>query len=493
MTAPRHHTPRSDLPTHGWRAAKVAAAVGRPFMPWQRAAADVALEYDPDTGLYRYGVVVITVPRQAGKTDLEGSIATQHCLWTKRQFVRITMQDGKTADEWMREQHFPSLESTPIFKGRYRESRRAGAHGPHWIRTRSSFTTFPPKKGALDSKQSDKILVDEAWAHEEEEGRVLRQSIRPTMNTRRNAQLFVVSTLGTALSAYLDDYIARGKASLGDPNTRVAFIDYGLPDGADAEDLDVIAAHHPAYGHTLTMASLRDAMDDFRHPDTGVLDLAGWARMYGNRGSSVRELIFPDSVWTDAARIPVAVPDRVGLGLDVSPDGKHAAVAAGWRGTDPKSSEDDHGFVEILHTGDVDRALPALVARIATARRAPLYVDRQAQAALEVTDAFARLPEHERPEVVFLNRAQYGSSCVTLQRGIFNGTVHHFNDPDLDAAVQVAGKRDLEEGGIAWTRRGAAGSIAPLVAGTIALRGAELLEPVLAKPHIRGTRRAARV
>ena len=45
MSAPfRNHTPRSDWPTHGWRLAKVAAAKGRPFMPWQRLAADVAHE-----------------------------------------------------------------------------------------------------------------------------------------------------------------------------------------------------------------------------------------------------------------------------------------------------------------------------------------------------------------------------------------------------------------------------------------------------------------
>jgi hypothetical protein len=445
-------------------------------MPWQRDAVDVALEYDPDTGLYRYGIVVVLVPRQAGKTDLEGSVADQHCIWNRRQFVRITMQDGKTADEWMREQHFPSLEESPILRGRYKESRRAGAHGPHWIKSRSSFTTFPPVEKALHSKQSDKVFVDEAWAHSAEVGRNLKQAIRPTMNTRPNSQLWVVSTHGTDKSEYLDEYAARGLASLGDPNSRVCLIDYGIPDDADAEDLDVIAAHHPAVGYTITRDSLADSYEEFRHPETGIVDVAGWARAYGNRKSSVRELIFPGSVWTEAARPRQPVPDRAGLGFDVSPDGRHYSLAAGWH-------TGDHGYVEILDAGEVHRELPAQVAAIARARRTPLTVDRQAAAALEVTDAFARLPEDKRPEVKFLSLAQYGSACVTFSRGIFNDTVHHANDDALDAAVQAAGKRDLPEGGFGWTRKGT-GNISPLVAATVALKADDMLPAPAPRPRI---------
>lgn len=475
----RNITKRSDWPTHGWRAAKVAAAKGRPFMPWQREAVDVALEYNPASGFYRYGTVVVSVQRQSGKTDLEGSVADQHCLWNRNQFVRITMQDGKTADEWMREQHFPSLEDSGLLAGRYAESRRAGAHGVRWTHSRSSFTTFPPIRKALHSKQTDKAFIDEAWALDAETGRDVKQGLRPTMATRYRrppgAQLWVVSTRGDNRSTFLDEYIARGLASLDDPNSRTCFIDYGLPEGADAEDLAVIAEHHPAFGHTLTMPALIDAQEEFRDAETGVLDLAAWARAYGNVGSDVREFIFPASVWTDAGRPRQTVPSRAGIALDVSPDGKHAAVGAGWY-------DGDQGYVELLHAGPVTRDLPELVAAIAKARGVPLFADRQAAAALEVTDAFAQLDALKRPEVKFLNLAQYGSACVTFSRGIFNDTIHHPNDDDLDDAVKVAGKRSLTEGGFGWTRKGAAGSIAPLVAVTVALRGFELLPAPLAKP-----------
>ena len=95
---PRHHTPRSDLPTRGHGVAAIARAKGRPFMPWQQLAADVSHEFDPATGLYRYGIVVVSVPRQSGKTKLEGDVADHRCLTKPRARVWVTMQNGKTDD-----------------------------------------------------------------------------------------------------------------------------------------------------------------------------------------------------------------------------------------------------------------------------------------------------------------------------------------------------------------------------------------------------------
>lgn len=480
--APRAHTPRSDLPTYGHRVAKVARAKGRPLMPWQQLAADVALEYRPETGFLRYPVVVVTVPRQSGKTDLEGSVADARCLWHKGQRVRITMQDGKTADEWMREQHFESLAATR-FAGRYTTSKRAGMHGITWHHTRSTFNTFPPIRTALHSKQTDLGLVDEAWAHDAEAGRAIKQALGPTMATRDQhppgPQLWVVSTEGDDTSEYLAEYIARGEVSLGDPDTEVCFIDYGIPEDADPEDLAVIAAHHPAVGNTITLRTLQLERENFRDPRTGVLDVAGYARAYGNRRSTVRVYVFPDGVWSAAGKPRQSVPDRAGLALDVTPDGARFALGAGWR------DADDKGFVELIEAGPQRRDTFRLVAKAARSRNVPLHVDRQAQAALEVVDRFAELAERDRPEVEFLNTAQYGSACVAFHRGIFNRTIHHPNDPDLDAAVKVASQRNLPEGGWAWGRKGSAGSICELVSVTIALRAFDLLPAPATKPFIR--------
>lgn len=482
---PRHHTPRNpDRPTRGPAVDKIARAKGARLMPWQARAVDVALELDepsvPPTGgparrPYHYGIVVVTVPRQAGKTFLESNVADHRCLTVPRGRVWVTMQNGKTADEWMREEHFDSLASARAFgvpgspACHYRLSKRAGSVGVKWPALGSTFTTFAPKRDALHSKQSDLVLVDEAWAHNAETGADLRQAIRPTMNTRHGPQLWIVSTLGDDSSAYLDEYVDLGRSALADPAARVCFIDYGICDDADPDDLDQVAAAHPAYGHTLTWQALQDARLEFAD------DPNGWARAYGNRATRTRSAAIPPALWAAAGLPRPDVPDRAGLAVDATPLGDQVALGAGWR------DAEGHGWVEPILSGPPTRETPEQIAHLARTRSGGrLVADRASIGALDVLDAVAR--HHPDVTVDYLTMHEYASSCGTFERGILEGTVHHTNDPGLDAAVEVATKRPAGDGAFMWGRKDAAGSIADLVACTIALRANDTAPAPKRKP-----------
>lgn len=463
---PRHHTPRNpDRPTRGAAVATIARAKRRPLLPWQARAADVALEVDPATGLYAFGIVVVSVQRQAGKTKLESDLADHRCLTVPRARVWITMQNGKTVDEWMREEHFANLrDAAAVFgtpgrtRARYSLSKRAGSVGVKWPKLGSTFTTFPPNRDGLHSKQSDLVFVDEAWAHSAEVGADLRQAIRPTMNSRPGAQLWVVSTEGDDSSAYFDHYVQLARKSLGNPAARVCFVDYGIPDDADAEDLDTIAKYHPAYGHTLTRQALVDARDEFED------DPAGWARAYGNRRSRSRTAVFPPGVWAAAGRPLPEVPELAGIGIDATPAGDRYALAAGWYA-------DTGGHVELLDVGEPTRETPKIAGAVIMAHGGKLTVDRAALGALDLVDAIVR--EFPRIEVDYLSTAEYASACSVFRRGIMSDEVHHHNDADMDGAVEVATLRDIGDGATGWGRKGSTGSIAELVAATCALRGAD--------------------
>lgn len=492
---PRHHTPRSDLPTRGGQVAAIARTKGRPLMPWQQRAVDVALEYDPETGLNRYGTVVLTVQRQAGKTTLVGGLADRACLSRPGGRAWITMQNGKTADGWMRNEHLPSLlpfgdpEANPR-RSAYKRSLRAGEIGPVWKTLHSTFFTFPPKRDALHSKQADLVIVSEAWAIDPDTGAAIRQAARPTMATRRNAQLVVESTRGDDASLWFDGYYDLGVASLTNPSSRVCFIDYGIDDDADPEDLEAIAAAHPAYGLTVTHQALVDAREEFRASPTGD-DVAGWARAYGNRASRTRETAIPAAVWSAAGRSGQPLPDRAGLAFDVTPGLERAALSAGWRAPLDLPAQDitaGDALVELLHVGPSTREFPELVASVARARGVPVIADRGSVGALEVMDALAR--NHEDVEQRITGMAEYAAACVGFERGIVDGTVHHFHDRDLDDAVAVATKRPLGDGAFGWGRKGAAGSIAELVAATLSVRAFDTLPAPLAKPvAVAGRRR----
>ena len=475
MALPRLHTQRSDRPTKGGQVAKIAQAKRAPLMPWQRDAVDVALEVDPDTGLYHYGIVVVTVPRQAGKTKLESDVADHRCLTVPRARVWITMQNGKTVDEWMREEHFASLAAAPVFgvpgsaSCRYSLSKRAGSVGVKWPARGSTFTTFPPTREALHSKQSDLVLVDEAWAHGTETGADLRQAIRPTMATRPGSQLWIVSTEGDDSSTYLEDYLVKARTTIGQPGINVALIDYGIPDDADPEDLDVIADWHPAYGHTLSRAALEAARVDFGD------DSAGWARAYGNRRTRTRDSAFPPGLWAAAGTPRVALPDRAGIALDATPDGARFALGAQW------ARPDGHRLAEVIEAGDPARDTPAFIAQVVRRHgEGRLIVDRGSVGAVELVDAVAR---HDPAlEVEYTTATQYAAACGSFYRGIIDATTHHFNDPDLDSAAEVAVKRDAGDGGFVWGRKHAAGSVAELVAVTLAGRALDTLPAPLRRP-----------
>src|SRR5881392_3395290 len=98
---------RPERASFGGELARIAAALGQPFMPWQRDIADVGCEIDTATGLPAYRKVLATVPRQQGKTTLYLSWQINRCVsprWVQPQRSAFTAQSGKDArDKWMDE------------------------------------------------------------------------------------------------------------------------------------------------------------------------------------------------------------------------------------------------------------------------------------------------------------------------------------------------------------------------------------------------------
>src|SRR5664280_3687122 len=70
---PRFATPRTpSRPTKGHEAAAIAKAMGHELLPWQQQVLDVGLEMELVDGIWlpAYREIVVTVPRQCGKTLL---------------------------------------------------------------------------------------------------------------------------------------------------------------------------------------------------------------------------------------------------------------------------------------------------------------------------------------------------------------------------------------------------------------------------------------
>ena len=81
-------------------------------MPWQRLVADIGLELLPGTMIPAYREILITVPRQNGKTTLMLAFEVQRALgWLKPQGIAYTAQTGKDAREKLLNDQAPLLKN----------------------------------------------------------------------------------------------------------------------------------------------------------------------------------------------------------------------------------------------------------------------------------------------------------------------------------------------------------------------------------------------
>jgi hypothetical protein len=92
--------------------AVIAEQLGTPFMPWQRQVADVAMEVDPATGLLAYREVVLTTPRQSGKTTLELGVLVHRCRTWARSRVLYSAQDRIHARSKWEDDHVAALNAS---------------------------------------------------------------------------------------------------------------------------------------------------------------------------------------------------------------------------------------------------------------------------------------------------------------------------------------------------------------------------------------------
>jgi hypothetical protein len=450
---------------------------GREPMPHQIGLWDVALEVDPTTGLYWYDTVICTVQRQAAKTTSFGDVADHRCMTIPRARAWLTMQQGKDASSWMRNEWHEQVPPDWTAAGHVEKSLRAGSEGLYYPATGGRFQVFPPKRDAMHSKQSDLTGIDEAWAHDLEKGAELDQAIDPTQSTRPGAQRWILSTAGDDSSEYLAAAVASGIDSLADPHTRICFVDYGIPDDADPEDLDVVAAWHPAVGYTIDRSFIAAARRRFRKQVNGIWvdDVAGFARAYGNRPTRARIAAFDPVLWGRCGHPFRDRPARVGIAFDVTPRGDRGAVVAAWR------DANNRPHLEVLKEEPGTDWMPKYVAEQCRTYRSPAGYDTGGVETLAVADKLAR--RHKSVEHHGTNLEEYAIACAELSRWVTAAQLVHFRQEPLDEAVQVAARRPVKDGGWVWGRSSSTGSIHPLAAGTVALRIFDTL-PSVSRPRI---------
>ena len=424
--APSYATQRThQRPTFGARVAHVAAHVmGTPLMPWQRLVADVAMELDTERpGEWAYPTVVVSVPRQSGKTALMRAVAADRLLAYRDHVIQMTAQTGKDARKrW--DQIVDALGVNQHPKA-FKKLASRGSEALTYTRTGSVLSPFAPTPTAVHGDSLNLVMIDEAWAFDEESGTALTAAINPTFATVLDSQLWIVSTKGTAKSAYLNRLIAQGRKATGDPDSRVAYFEWSAdPDLADKDPYgrDTLA-FHPALGHTQSYDKILTLGKD--EP------LATWKRSYLNiedltGETSVIDLAIWDSLARPAAELDPPAPGLISVAFDAAADGSGACIYGAWRdgediqttclASQPGTAWLTHAVTRLYRTG---------------------YTDLVADPTGPTHTILTELDAAGIPVSVGSSR-DYAAACQWLIDKAKTGDVHHDGDPATRTALDKA-------------------------------------------------------
>lgn len=415
-------------------------------MPWQVQVNAVANEVMPD-GTFRYPTVILSTPRQAGKTTLLNAVLAHRAMTMPDFRAFYTAQTGLHArDVWT--EWATTLELRMPKRWRFRRS--AGMETATWPGTGGFIRAFPPTPDSLHSKQSDFVGLDEVWSYTLADGSAITQAVVPTQATRPRRQLWIVSTAGDENSVWMRSWIERGRASIDDPDSRICYIEYSAPDDAPWDDPQTWATYHPAFGHTQDISAMRDAMEQFGE--------SGFRRGYLNQWPTT------ETSWQTAwptldteTRIPVTAP--ITLAADSAWSHRAASIAAA------AVLDDGRVAIEVIdHQSGMDWLIPRL--RDLTKRhRTAVVIHKSGPLGYLIEDMKrAGIRLIEAPETA------YADAIATFQTMVTGGLICHPADPRLDLAVAnvVASSTDRP----VWKRRQSTVDISPLTAAAFAARRA---------------------
>lgn len=458
--SPRWATPPTDgRPNRLENVHKVAGALGVELMPWQEHVATVATEMIDGHSAYRE--VVVTIPRQHGKTTLLLVLELERALFRARQLgeqrIFYSAQTGFDARRKLVDDQAPMLMRSRLKQAVATVRRAQGSEGIVFGNG-SRIDVMASSKAAGHGRVMDMGVIDEAFDDQDDRR---EQAMIPAMSTRPDAQLFVVSTAGTNESVYLNRKVESGRAAVTAGQDRgIAYFEWSADLDDDPDDPEVWRQTMPALGYTITEDVVRHALQTMPEGE--------FRRAYLNQPTVADDRVIPKDMWQANLNAEAAPSGRLVFGVDVSPNRDRAAIAVA----------DEQSRVEVVdHREGVGWVADRLV-ELAQSWGAPVAVDARAAAATFLPDL-----EDAGVEVIAMGTDDVAAACGKFFDRTMDGLLAVRPSEALNGAVAGAARRNVGDRWL-WGRRTSSVDITPLVAVTLALGGAWRFEPDSGPPSI---------
>lgn len=445
---PLFYTEQSlERESFGWRVENMARELGDPLMWWQRIVADVALEVDPETSLFAYRDVVISLMRQQGKTHLIlCTICARSLLWGEPQRSIYTMQDGHNARIKVKEELLPTLETSPIWP-LVRRPYLSDGNTNILFENGSRMSVVSNSKASGEGRSGiDMLVLDEAHADTDDNR---ERALTPTTATKRNAQIWTPSTPGDASSVLFRRKVEEGRAAVASgKRSGICYFEFGVAEDEDPYDFKVLERRMPAYG-VLVHKEYLDA--EQRKPEPL------YRRNVGGQWVEVQERLIPDEWWLSVVDRSVRTDQEV-LAIDASADRALGVVA----------QADSQGRVErVASNHGINWLLPYFLENVPKGVR--VACDKYGPVAGVASDL-----ETAGYQMLWLDSLECRKACTRFYDDIADSKLKARPDEHFDAAVRSAVKRVSSDSWV-WHRDAPGGEI--LMAASVAYYKAVNTEP----------------
>lgn len=433
--------------------------LGLGFDWWQRQLGTVCLGYGSD-GKYvaTVGGIGLSIPRQVGKTYFVLALLVVLCVlfpglqvvWTAHHLRTSTKTFTSLRGICRRKKVAPHVLALRAANGEQQVEFRNGSMIMFGARSRGFGRGFD---------EIDVEVFDEAQILDTKS---LEDMIAATNQARheRGALLFFMGTPPRPMDPSEAFRMRRDEAWSGDADDAI-WLEIGADPESDPDDLAQWSRMNPSYPLRTPHESMLRLRKNLKDDDSWNREGRGiWDPKNDHR-------VIDEVTWSgqgDPASMPV---ERLTLSIEVPPDRKTASVGfAGQRA-------DGSWHVELdEERGGVDWAIPWVAARVAKNRLHAVVVDemaglteeRRGRHFLRGTDIEVTLAAAEGRDMA--------KACSALYDGVHDGSVWHTDQPQVNVALSVAGKRPLA-GSWAWNRKDPTSNISPIVAVTLALWGAQ--------------------
>ena len=452
----RHVVVPSKLASTGWPAVRDKCLdLGIRFDSWQDGAGRIILSKRSD-GRYATSVggVVMSIPRQVGKTFLLGAICFALCLLTPNLTIIWTAHRARTAAETFaamqgmakRRKIAPHVDKVVLGSGDEEIRFRNGSRILFGARERGFGRGF---------SQVDVLVFDEAQILTDN----AIDDMVPATNQAPNPLLLFTGTPPKPTDPS-EVFAAKRAKALSGTGEDMAYIEMSADEDADPDDRTQWGKANPSYPvHTpaASIMRMRENLtdDSFMREAMGVWD------------TSKTLAVIDSQSWKLCADPASMAIERLTLAVDVAPDRSVASVAlAGQRADDLWHVElDEHrAGADWVPAWLEQRCERNKVHAVVMDERCGLVEERNGRFYVAGTSIVVTLATADGKDMAI--------ACAKFFDTVMGERLRHTDQPQVNVALSVARKRPLA-GGWAWNRKSATSDITPVVSETLALWGAQ--------------------